>query len=95
MNLAAIDFSSLKLPLIVNLPSLEQVDCSMESKLNVGGTEASFEQSLTSLFWMAWSVKTGLRRVSSSVGIPVISFELLSLNEVYPSVAFTFSRRHW
>ena len=82
MNLAAIDFSSLKVPFIKNLPSVAQVDWSISISPNVGGTDASLEQSLTSLLCMAWSVKTGFRAVSSSVGIPVISSEPLSLNEV-------------
>ena len=67
----------------MNFPLTEQFVVSISSKENVGGTELSSVQFLTSPFFMASSVKAGLRAVSSLVGIPTISSELLSLTEVY------------
>ena len=76
------------------MPSVLQLCKSIVSKTNEGGTELSAVQFLISLLVIASSVKTGLRAISSSVGIPTISSELLSLNEVYPSDSFNPLREH-
>ena len=81
-------------PFMINFPSIEQLAILNSSKENVGGTESPLVQFLTSPFFMASSVKAGLRAVSSSVGIPAISSELLSLAEVYVIEVFNPESSH-
>ena len=81
MNLAVIAFSGINFPFILNLPSLRQFAWSTDSKENVGGTELTLDQPFNSPLAIDLSVKTGLRRVSSS-RISTISSELWSLKEV-------------
>ena len=81
VNFVAIDVSSVNDPLINNFPELLHSLWSSLSITKVGGTTA-FTPSITSLFSIAWSVKTGFKATSSSVGTPAISSELLNLKEV-------------
>ena len=81
VNLVIIDLCSDKLPLITILPELLHSLWSSLSITKVGGTSTS-SASITSLFSIAWTVKTGFKAISLSVGTPAIYSDLLNLNEV-------------